>query len=517
VSERFTYTSGALAPELDERFEASLASVRAATPEPFAHLIAGEPDPSGDVFERRDPCRSERVASRAHAAPQATADRALAAARRAAETWRRTPHRERCEHLRAVAHAIAERHLQLAAAISLETGKTRAESIAEVQEAIDLIDTYCAQIEAADGFQAPLRGLDEREHNTDTLRPYGVFAVISPFNFPLALAVNMLAAALLTGNTVVVKPSELAPWTGALLAESLLAGGLPAGAVNLLHGGERTGRALVQAGPDGVAFTGSVPVGREIAARLAQGGWQRPLLAELGGKNPAIVTEHADLHAAAEGIARAAFGLSGQKCSACSRAIVCDPVYEELLELLVAQVDAQALGDPADRRSTLGPVIDEEASARFEQSVRAAERDGRVLAGGGAPAQVGGARGHYVEPTVVDGLPRGHPLTRRELFLPLLTVTRVSDLGAAIAEANDVDYGLTAGVFSRDEREVQEFLERVQAGVLYVNRRAGATTGAWPGAQSFCGWKASGLTGKGGLGPHYLPQFAREQSWTIVR
>jgi 1-pyrroline-5-carboxylate dehydrogenase len=512
VSERLTYTSGEVGERLDGEFEAGLARARVQRPAPFEHLIAAAPVAEGELFERRDPSDLDGHAGRAHAAGAETVKSALRAAREASTRWRRTPHAERCEHMRAAAAAIRERHVRLAAVISLETGKTRTESIAEVQEAIDLIDTYCGAIEAADGYTAPLRPLAPGERNTETLRPYGVFGVIAPFNFPLALAVNMLSAALLTGNTVVVKPSEAAPWTGALMGEALLAAGLPPGAFNLVHGGAETGRALAGAGVDGIAFTGSAPVGREIARALSEGSWQRPVLAEMGGKNPAIVTGSADLERAAEGIARAAFGLSGQKCSSCSRAIVTEGAYDELLERLATLASTMVVGDPADRASALGPVVDERAMARFERSVAAASRDGRVVTGGSRARR----SGHFVQPTVVCDLPVGHALTREELFLPFVTVTRAGDLDAAIAEANAVDYGLAAGIFSEDESEVEEFLDRVQAGVLYVNRRAGATTGAWPGSQSFCGWKASGLTGKGGLGPHYLPQFMREQSRTIV-
>ncbi len=254
--------------------------------------------------------------------------------------------------MRAVAQALAERQIEIASVVSLETGKTRIESIAEAQEAIDLIETYCAAIEEAEGFSAPLASLTASERNFETLRPYGTFGVIAPFNFPLALAVNMLSAALIAGNTVVVKPSEATPWTGALLGEVLAAGDLPAGAINLVHGGADTGRALVAGDVDGIAFTGSVPVGREIARTLASGRWTRPVLAEMGGKNPAIVTANADLEKAAEGIARAAFGLSGQKCSACSRAIVSGEVHDELVERLCAF--AARAGRRRPRRSCLG-------------------------------------------------------------------------------------------------------------------------------------------------------------------
>jgi 1-pyrroline-5-carboxylate dehydrogenase len=336
--------------------------------------------------------------------------------------------------------------------------------------------------------------------------------VISPFNFPAALTINMTGAALIAGNTVVLKPSEETPWTGAILAQIVSDAGLPPGVFNLVHGGPATGRALVASAVDGVAFTGSAEVGREIARRLQDGPFARPALTEMGGKNPAVVSAHADLDKAAEGVARAAFGLSGQKCSACSRAIVVDSVHDEFVERLVDFTAGLSLGDPADRDAFLGPVVNEAGVERFESAAAAARRDGRVAAGGGRPDRPG----HFVEPTVVTGMPPEHPLERDELFLPLVTVSRAASLDEAIAEANAPVYGLTAGVFTEDPAEQEHFLDTIQAGVVYVNRRAGATTGAWPGTQSFCGWKSSGSTGKGGLGPYYLPQFMREQSRTIV-
>ncbi|MET0511027.1 MAG: aldehyde dehydrogenase family protein, partial [Thermoleophilaceae bacterium] len=263
---------------------------------------------------------------------------------------------------------------------------------------------------------------------------------------------------------------------------------------------------------DGVAFTGSAEVGRQIARALQDGPYARPALTEMGGKNPAIVTAEADLDRAAEGVARAAYGLSGQKCSACSRAIVVDSVHDEFVAALVSFTEGLTLGDPAEGGAFTGPVVNEAAVARFEDAVGAARSDGRVETGGGRPDRPG----HFVEPTVVSGLPLGHRLEREELFLPFVTVTRVDSLDEAIAEANAPVYGLTAGIFSEDEAEKERFLDSIEAGVVYVNRRAGATTGAWPGTQTFCGWKSSGSTGKGGLGPYYLPQFMREQSRTIV-
>ena len=385
-------------------------------------------------------------------------------------------------------------------------------SILEVQEAIDLIEAYAGHMEENEGYTQPLNSFVDGERNVDVLRPYGVFGVIAPFNFPVALSIGMASSALIAGNTVVFKPSEETPASGAVLGEIVVAAGLPAGVFNLVQGGPGTGRALVDAGVDGIAFTGSAEVGREIARKLQDGPYARPALTEMGGKNPAIVTDSADLDAAAEGVARSAFGLSGQKCSACSRAIVVDSVYDEFVDRLAAKASELALGDPGDSETFVGPVINEGSVARYERAVAAAKSDGRVAAGGGAPSLAG----HFVEPTVVADLPLGHALERDELFLPFVTVTRVSSFDEAMAEANAPVYGLTAGIFTGDESEKERFLAEIQAGVVYVNRRAGATTGAWPGTQTFCGWKSSGSTGKGGLGAWYLPQFMREQSRTIV-
>jgi 1-pyrroline-5-carboxylate dehydrogenase len=232
----------------------------------------------------------------------------------------------------------------------------------------------------------------------------------------------------------------------------------------------------------------------------------------MGGKNPAIVSDRADLEKAVEGVAKSAYGLSGQKCSACSRAIVVGSVHDEFVERLAEYAAGLALGDPSDRDAFLGPVVNEASVARYEAAVADARRDGSVDAGGGRPDRPG----LFVEPTVVSGLPAGHRLERDELFVPFVAVTRVDSLDEAIAEANAPVYGLTAGIFTENEGEKERFLDTIQAGVVYVNRRAGATTGAWPGTQTFCGWKSSGSTGKGGLGPWYLPQFMREQSRTIV-
>jgi 1-pyrroline-5-carboxylate dehydrogenase len=503
------YISTGADPALDEAFEQALARAREGRATPLGHLIGDEWRLSGPVFERADPCDGSRIVSRAHAADEDTVAAAVRAARAAQPAWAALPYEERTAALRRLAALIGERRVELAGVVAAETGKVRLEAVPEVQEGVDLIETYCSELERHDGYRIPLGRLSEAEDNSSVMRPYGVFAVICPFNFPFALAVGMSSGALVCGNTVVMKPAEETPWSTGQIAELVVEAGLPPGVFNLVQGADATGRALVAAGVDGVAFTGSAEAGHAIARELHARRPLRPLVAEMGGKNPAIVTTNADLDRAAEGIVRSAYGLSGQKCSSCSRVVVDASVHDELVEKIAAGAQKLRLGDPADPATALGPVVGPDATARFDAAVADAQRDGTIV--------VGGTRdGNFVQPTLVTGLPRGHRLTRDELFLPFLTVTAVSSFADAMEEANAVEYGLTAGIFSEDAAERATFLERIEAGVVYVNRRQGATTGAWPGIQTFPGWKSSGVSGKGGLGPHYLTQFMREQSRTVM-
>lgn len=512
MSTQITYTTGELDSEITNEFEARLEAAREHGSPPLPHFIAGAEVVGGERFIHHDPSRTQDAASQAHEGGQEMVARALKAAREAQKGWRGTPVEERIGRLSRVGDAIGARRLEIAAVLSLETGKTRHEAIAEVQEGIDMISTYCGFAEESNGWTRPLRSLHDGERNQDVLRPYGTFGVVSPFNFPFALLLGMSTGAMITGNTVVVKPAEDAPWTAALFTDTLAAADLPPGVFNLVHGGPDTGAALVASNVDGIVFTGSAEVGRSIARGLQDGFFSRPALTEMGGKNPAIVCATADVEAAAEGVARAAFGMSGQKCSACSRAIVLEDVYDEFAERLTGWAERFRLGDPAERDAWLGPVINADGVERFRKAVAAAEASGRVTVGGGVPD----LPGHFVEATVVVDLPIGHELTRQELFLPVVTVTSVSTFDEAMVEANATPYGLTAGIYTADLAERARFLDEIEAGVLFTNRRAGATTGSWPGSQAFCGWKSSGTTGKGGLGPWYLQQFMREQSRTVV-
>ncbi len=451
----------------------------------------------------------------AHEATAADIDDAVAAAK--ASAWRHTPWPERVAVLRRAADLISDRSAELAALMSMEVGKNRLEALGDVEESAVFFRYYSTQVEDNDGFDRPMDRLSDAEITSSVLRPYGVWAVIVPFNYPMALAAGPTAAALVAGNTVLLKPSRQGTFSAAKLHECLLEAGVPADAVHLLPGGDEVGKRLVaHPGVDGLTFTGSYEAGMQIERSFLTD-YPKPIIAEMGGKNPTVVSRHADVAAAALGVARSAFGLSGQKCSACSRVYVEREVYDAFLDALTERARALVVGEPTERSTYLGPVIDAEAVQRFTDAVEHARKIGRVVTGGeAAPAGKGRPEGHYLLPTVVADLPTDDRLFTDELFVPLVAVAPVDSLEQAITLANGTHLGLTAGFFSADDAEVERFLDTIEAGVVYVNRPAGATTGAWPGVQPFGGWKGSGSAGKAGGGLYYVQQYLREQSRTVV-
>jgi 1-pyrroline-5-carboxylate dehydrogenase len=514
---RVTYSNiGVDFTPVHDMLDAAIPAFKKSLGKSWPNLIAGEPDRDGESYLAHGPIDKRVVLGEFVEASVDAVGRAAAAARDAFHIWSRTPWKERVRVLRRAADVLERRKYDLGIACLIEVGKSRLEAIGEAEEAHDLIAYYCDEMERNDGFQRDMARALPNEATRVVLRPIGVFGVIAPFNFPLALSVSMISAALLGGNTVVYKPSPRAGLTGSLLAEALLEAGLPPGAVNLVCG-EATG-ALIVDNPeiDGIAFTGSHAVGMEIYRKFSRGRYPRPVIIEMGGKNPAYVSAKADLDAAAEGVMRSAFGLQGQKCSACSVVFVEHAVHKDFLHRLRDKTAGIKLGNPEQRDIDMGPVIDADACRRFADAVARGHKDGKIVCGGKRLSGGLFDHGHYVEPTIVAGLPDRHPLVRDELFLPFLAVLPCPSLAEGIARGNQVLYGLTAGVYTRDPKELELFFDTAEAGVLYANRRSGATTGAWPGIQSFCGWKGSGVSNKGGLGPFYLPQFMREQSRTAM-
>jgi 1-pyrroline-5-carboxylate dehydrogenase len=425
------------------------------------------------------------------------------------------------ELLRKAASLIEERIFELGAAMSLEVGKNRMEALGDVQETADLIYYSCYQMEKNNGYivemgRDPLVGYEAT--NISVLRPYGVWLVVSPFNFPFALTGGPSGAALAAGNCIVIKPATDTPWIVRLLADCFRDAGLPDGVVNFVTGPGRTlGQALVDSPEvDGATFTGSFDVGMKMYQDFAKGKYVRPVILELGGKNPAIVSRHADLERAAIGIVRSAFGLQGQKCSAASRVIVEEPVYDDLLGRLKDLTEKLVIGDPTERATYLGPVINASSYQDFKNFTEELSQAGKFLTGGKVMSGGMYDKGYFCAPTFVTDVPFSHRLWQYEMFLPITTIGKVKNLDEAMTIANSVNYGLTAGFYGSDE-EVEWFFDNIQAGVTYANRPQGATTGAWPGFQPFGGWKGSGSSGKNAGGHYYVPLYMHEQIRTRIK
>jgi 1-pyrroline-5-carboxylate dehydrogenase len=519
---KITYAtmSGDQMEDLHRELDTAIERVKGSFGRSYPLVIGGCEVRGASEFDDRSPIDTRILLGTFQSASREQTRDAIAAARSAYPAWSARPWAERVALLKRVADGIRAQRWELSALMGYEAGKNRLECVGDVEESADLIEYYCNQIEQHHGFETTLGTLGPNEENSSVMRPYGVWAVISPFNFPLALAAGPAGGALAAGNTVVFKPASATPLLGYKLLEVMVDAGIPPGVFNFITGsGGTAGQELVDnPGIDGIVFTGSKDVGMHLIRDNATRKVPRPLIIEMGGKNPAIVTAAADLDKATDGVMRSAFGAQGQKCSACSRVYLVKTVREEFVRLLVEKTKKIAIGNPLDRDVYLGPVISEDAVATYEKAIAMATRDGgKVLTGGRRLTAGDFAHGYFVEPTLIDGLPTSHPLFAEELFVPITVVGDVASLEEAIDLANSTEYGLTAGIFSEDDTEIQRFFNRIEAGVTYVNRRAGATTGAWPGINSFGGWKASGSTGRGTGGPYYVQQFMREQSRVRIR
>ena len=506
--------------DLHRELDGAIEHVKTRFGRSYPMMIGGREVRASSEFDDRSPIDTRILIGRFQSGSREQVRDAIAAARAAFPAWSARPWRERVALLKKVADGIRARRWELSALMGYEAGKNRLECVGDVEESADLIEYYCDQIEKHEGFQLKLGTLGPGEENTSVLRPYGVWAVISPFNFPLALAAGPSGGALVAGNTVVFKPASVTPLLGYKLYEMMKEAGVPDGVFNFVTGGGSTaGQELIDNKDiDGIVFTGSKEVGMKLIRDNAARAIPRPLIIEMGGKNPALIMQSADLEKATDGVMRSAFGAQGQKCSACSRVYVTKAIRDEFVRLLVEKTKTIKVGNPLNKDVYLGPVINEDAVKTYERAVAQAKADGgKILTGGRRLTDGEFAHGYFVEPTIIDGLPTSHPLFGEELFVPITVVGDVMTLDEAIDLANGTEYGLTAGIFSEDDREIEQFFNRIQAGVTYANRRAGATTGAWPGINSFGGWKASGSTGRGTGGPYYVQQFMREQSRVRIR
>ena len=483
-----------------ESLTAALTELDGRLPLQVPVLVAGE-RVTRDEFESTDPAAPERVVARAARATDTDASDAVAAARHGFREWSARTATERAGVLVRAAAGLRERRLELAALMVRECAKPWPEADADVCEAIDFLEYYArAAIHLERGpelLQVP------GERNTMRYVPRGVVAVISPWNFPLAIATGMVAAGLATGNAVVLKPAEQSPGCALALVEALHGAGLPPAALSLLPGFGEVGAALVRdPGVHTVAFTGSGAVGLDIvraAAETPDGqGHLKRVVAEMGGKNCVIVDSDADLDEVVPALVGSAFGFAGQKCSAASRVLVHEAVHDGLLERLTGAVEVLAVG-PAERFDTdVPPVIEREAMERVAGYAEGAGRSGRIAVRG---QEADG--GWYCPPTVACDLDPDAPVLREEVFGPLLTVERTSGVDAACDAIERLPFALTGGLFSRSPATVERVVARLPVGNLYVNR---GITGAMVGRQPFGGNRRSGIGAKAG-GPDYLLQF----------
>lgn len=502
--------------QFHQKYEAALVKVRKDLGKEYSLIINGQRVASkGGTFDDENPTDTRQILGRFPQATVEEAQRAIDAAVAAFPAWSGVDYKERIRILRRAGELLRETKYEFAAWMTLENGKNRVESMNDVDEAIDFLAYYPFVYEKNGGFVTKMFKPFPNEECVSVLKPYGAWAVIAPFNFPVAITIGMTSACILTGNTCVLKPASDTPLVGHRFAELLGEAGVPPGVVNFVTGsGSTVGRALLDSPKiAGVVFTGSRDVGLRVIASGAKYG--RPAITEMGGKNPIVVTAKADLDKAVEGVGRSAFGFGGQKCSAASRVYIQRTVYPEFSKRLGEWTRANVtMGNPEHKDTFLGPVITKKAHDDYLSYVEKARQGGRVLHGGRSAAVGPLAKGHFVEPTIVEGLPDDHFVTRTELFVPIVSLYAFDKLEEAVRRANAVEYGLTAGVFSEDPQEIRYFFDHIEAGVCYANRRIGGSTGAIVGGQSFGGWKHSASTSRGAGGPWYLQQFLREQSQT---
>ncbi|MDE1810558.1 MAG: aldehyde dehydrogenase family protein [Candidatus Micrarchaeota archaeon] len=521
------------AEEFDSLFDEAVENTKASFGAKYPMYIGGKEAYAPMTLAEGSPISSDIVIGHFQKGSAEHAKAAIEAAGKAFQIWSNTDYKERAVIFNKIADIFSREKFNLAAILSYENAKSRYESVGEVDEAIDFMRYYANELlinkgfarktklaqssaKVAAGFQgAPSTGEDV----TIRMRAYGVFGVIAPFNFPISISVGMSAGALITGNTVVFKPSSsdnMTMLTGLKIYELFKEGGIPDGVFNYITGpGSVVGDELAtNDAVAGIAFTGSKAIGLGMMAKNFSQGKKKVFVVEMGGKNPVIIGKKCDMDKAVTGVASAAFGFAGQKCSALSRVYVHESIKEMFISKLIDKARTFKIGNPLKKDVYLGPLISKNAFDTYNDAIIKARSTGRVLYGGNAVNV--GLKGYYVEPAIID-VRHDNELVHRELFVPILSVEGYRHFDDALKMANDVDYGLTAGLYTTSNKEIKEFTSKIQAGVVYINREISATTGAIVGVHTFVGWKDSGLTGKGTGSKHYLQQFMREQSVSLTK
>jgi 1-pyrroline-5-carboxylate dehydrogenase len=495
-------------PENAQAMRTALAQVRSEFGREYDLLIAGDRRRTGTKLKSVNPSRPSEVVGIHQKGSEQDARDAVERAYAFFPVWAEVPIAERAERLFRAAQIFRERKYEFDAWLVFEAGKTWAEAEADVSEAIDFCEYYARQALKLARPDPIVQLAGERDELV--YLPLGVGIVIPPWNFPLAILVGMTTAALVTGNTVVIKPSSDTPTIAAKFAEVLLQAGFPPESFSLLTGsGSAIGDILVSHPKTRfISFTGSRDVGlhiNELAAKTPKGQlWIKRVIAEMGGKDAIIVDRESDLDQAVLGVLYSAFGYQGQKCSACSRAIVDQAVYDEFLEKLKAKVETLTIGPSDDVTNYMGPVINARAKDTILKYIETGKAEGRLIAGG-EPAQ---GEGYFIKPTVIADVDSKAKIFQEEIFGPVLAVTKARDFDHALQLANDSEYGLTGAVFTSNSSKAEKAKRQFFVGNLYINRKC---TGAMVGAHPFGGFNMSGTDSKAG-GPDYLLQFVQAKS-----
>jgi 1-pyrroline-5-carboxylate dehydrogenase len=504
LNEPFTdFTSSANA----EAMRAAISAVRSECGRSYDLQIGGKSVATGKTFASTNPANPSEIIGVHAEAGEAEALAAINAAEEAFKTWGKTSVATRVDLLLKTSKLLRERHFEFCAWLTVEVGKNWAEADADVGECIDFLEFYAREALKLDETTTPIQYPGEK--NMLRYLPLGVGAVIPPWNFPLAIMAGMTMAAVVTGNTVVLKPSPDAPTIAARFMMLLQEAGLPAGVVNLIQGGPQVGNALVESTKVRfIAFTGSKKVGLEIHEKAAktppgQRFLKRTIL-ELGGKDSIVVAADADLDDAAAGVVASAFGFNGQKCSACSRAIIEDSVYEQFCEKVKTRVEKLKSGDPAENFA-LGPLVNDVAKKRVLGYIETGKSEGKLLSGGAAIEMDGG---YFIEPTVFTEIGATARLAQEEIFGPVLALIKAKDFDDALEIANNTEYGLTGAIYTTDPAKLERARKEFHVGNLYLNRKC---TGAMVGAHPFGGFNLSGTDSKAG-GPDYLLLFTQAKS-----
>jgi 1-pyrroline-5-carboxylate dehydrogenase len=456
-----------------------------------------------------NPARPSQVVGVFQSADRSHVQPAIEAATAAFASWKRTSVEERASLIHAVAAILRERKFEFAAWMVYEVGKNWAEADADIAETIDFAEFYAREALRLAKSETPVQLAGE--HDTLTYIPLGVGAVIPPWNFPCAIMAGMTMAAIVTGNTVVLKPSHDSPAIAAKFFEVLQEVGVPDGVVNFCPGsGSSFGAGLVEHPQMRfIAFTGSKEVGLDINQRAAKPNpgqkWIKRTVLEMGGKDAIVVDADANLDAAVEGVAQAAFGFNGQKCSACSRAIIDEKIYDVFVERLKDRVNQIAVGDPLENKP-VGPVVSEKAYKSILEYIEVGKKEGRVINGGGPAKEAG--EGYFIQPTVIADVPPTARIAQEEIFGPVLAVIKARNYDEALDIANNTEFGLTGAVYSTSREKLERARNEFHVGNLYFNRKC---TGAMVGAHPFGGFNMSGTDSKAG-GPDYLLLFTQAKS-----